>query len=366
MATASTIQPQAAPSSFDQSQDTTSSPITKSQNDSSSSITQSQDAIPYPLIQTLDVASSAITNSQDPHSSATPSDPPSTSLCGAFASTLNALEITKVSDEELVRLFFAGPVIYSVDGPRTVVRLSETLVIKGGLCVSQGEAETQRYAHELGLPVPAVHHVFSSTVMYEGYSEHIWFIVMDFVPGQSLEAIWPDLGEETRKTVVQTVAGLITKMQSMSFDEMGPGPVGNSDDKPWDGPYFTGYGAGPFETTEEMEDWFNHKIDVCEKYRQAPPDLQRFDFDRIVLTHQDISPRNLIFNEISQRLWLVDWGMSGIYPTGFEQAALSGQGPGEWDEVFCAAVLAELPEKGEKEISQLNGIMYALTTGFLL
>lgn len=313
-----------------------------------------------------DIASSLATNSQDPPSSQISCDPPSTSLCGAFASTLNASEITKLSDEELVRLFFTGPVIYSVDGPRTVVRISETLVIKGGRCVSRGEAETQRYARELGLPVPAVHHVFSSTVMYDRDSRNIWFIVMDFVPGHSLEAIWPDLGEEPRKTAVQTVAGLITKMQSMSFDEMGPGPIGDSGDNPWDGPYFTGYGAGPFETTEELEDWFNHKVDVCKQYRQAPPDLQRFEFDHIVITHQDIAPRNLIFDEASQRLCLVDWGMAGIYPTGFEQAALSHQGPGKWDEEFCTAVLAELPDKGEKEISQLSGITYALTTGFLL
>lgn len=58
--------------------------------------------------------------------------------------------------------------------------------------------------------------------------------------------------------------------------------------------------------------------------------------------------------------------MAGIYPTGFEQAALSSQGPGEWDVEFCPAVLAELPDNGEKEITQLNGIMFALTTGFLL
>lgn len=56
-----------------------------------------------------------------------------------------------------------------------------------------------------------------------------------------------------------------------------------------------------------MEDWFNHKVEVCEKYRRAPPDLQRFDFSHIVLTHQDIAPRNLIFDETSQRLWLIDW-----------------------------------------------------------
>lgn len=132
------------------------------------------------------------------------------------------------------------------------------------------------------------------------------------------------------------------------------------------GRFFTHYGAGPSPTLSDMEDWHNHKLDVCVNLRRVPPDTPRFQFDRLALTHQDIAPRNIIVEEDTGRLVLIDWSMGGIYPAGFEHAALSHQCLGEWDSQFREAVLAELPEGDDKVANQLNKIAYGLTTGAFL
>jgi thiamine kinase-like enzyme len=74
----------------------------------------------------------------------------------------------------------------------------------------------------------------------------------------------------------------------------------------------------------EMEAWFNHKLDICKSVRQAPKDIPQFHFTKFVLTHHDISPRNLILDQHGH-VWLIDWAYSGAYPPVFESAALSIQ-----------------------------------------
>ncbi|GKT52253.1 uncharacterized protein ColSpa_12434 [Colletotrichum spaethianum] len=91
-----------------------------------------------------------------------------------------------------------------------------------------------------------------------------------------------------------------------------------------------------------------------------------FTFDDVVLTHQDIDPRNLIVRDEDQELCLIDFGMGDVYLVGFEQAALARQGPGEWDQEFREMVSPKLSYQGEEELKQLRAIMYGLTTGAFL
>lgn len=238
-------------------------------------------------------------------------------------------DISSVSDDELVRIFCTGPVLYQF-GANKVVQLSGDLVIKGGPCMTRGEAETQILAANLGFRVPTVHRVFRHTLPdIEFQSEECWLMVMDFIPGVLLEKLWPTLEQDAQKNIAKQVAQLIQELQSTSVSEFGLGPVGGNDGEPWIGPYFTLYGAGPFSTLSDMEAWYNHKLDVCIRLRRLPEDTPRFRFDAVALTHQDIAPRNIIIQEGNGQLILIDWSMGGIYPIGFEAAALSRQAIGD-------------------------------------
>jgi thiamine kinase-like enzyme len=126
---------------------------------------------------------------------------------------------------------------------------------------------------------------------------------------------------------------MIDKMQFLSL-ELPPGPIGRTKNQKFEGPWFTDYGAGPFATLQDFEDWCNHKIDVRIRFKQPPRRRPRFRFREKVFTHQDIAPGNLIL-DAQGKVWLADWGVAEVYPSGFEQAVLREQSG--WN--------TELPEK---------------------
>ncbi|KAK1988655.1 kinase-like domain-containing protein [Colletotrichum cereale] len=279
---------------------------------------------------------------------------------------LDGTKLASVSNEELGRLLDTAPVLYQA-GSNKIVRISKDLILKGGGTVSQGEAETQRFAATHGIQVPTVHRVFSLIGVYQNWPEEVtWFVVMEFMPGTLLETAWPDLSTYARESVAAKAAGMIDRMQSLRLDNMPPGPVGYGGDEPWRGPYFTAYGIGPFPTLKDMEDWYNHKLDVCIKLGRTTDETRRFAFKEAILTHQDIAPRNIIIRDEDQEPCLIDFGMGGIYPVGFEQAALARQGPGKWDKEFREMILPKLAYQGDQELKQLKAIMYGLTTGAFL
>ena len=206
---------------------------------------------------------------------------------------LNTVDLSPLSDREIVQIFLTGPILYQY-GSSKVVRLSDDLLIKDG---APGEASTAQFAATLGIHVPTVRRVIRTTLPHSTNREH-WLIVMDYARGTVLDQLWPTLGPIERRKVTKQVASLLQRLQSTPLNSMPPGPVGGTDGEHWDGPFFTAYGAGPFHTVAEMEDWFNHKIEVCIQVGDMPSTTPRFRFDTLVLTHQDVAPRNIIVEEV--------------------------------------------------------------------
>jgi aminoglycoside phosphotransferase (APT) family kinase protein len=178
---------------------------------------------------------------------------------------------------------------------------------------------------------------------------------MDYIEGRSVEECWDQLSENQRANIVSQVASAFASLQSAQVDQ-DPGPV---DCKRClcRGSWFTDMGAGPFGTIREMEDWFNRKLAICQHFKQAPDTVPPFCFERLVLTHQDIAPRNLILGSTG-KVWLIDWGDAGIYPEGFEVAALVARRHNAPQ--FTDLLLEHVPKHPLAE--QLGWIMYALTT----
>ena len=180
---------------------------------------------------------------------------------------------------------------------------------------------------------------------------------MDFIDGQPLDKCWNDLPPDSQTRIAMQIADMINEMQSINISR--PGPFG-CEQFPWRGRFFTDYSAGPFKGVSEMEDWFNHKLEICQHYGHASKDTPRFQFDTFVLTHQDISPRNIILAPDGQP-WLIDWAHAGAYPPVFESAGLSVQ---HHFKDFSERVLT-LITRFPKEEAKLDSITYGLTTAAL-
>lgn len=108
-----------------------------------------------------------------------------------------------------------------------------------------------------------------------------------------------------------------------------------------------------------MEAWFNHKLTVSKDFKRAPEDIPPFQFTKFVLVHKDISPRNIIL-DIAGRVWLLDWGHAGAYPSAFERAAITEQY--RFPE-FNKMLLEVLPAS-EPEARQLWSIGFVLANAF--
>ena len=263
-----------------------------------------------------------------------------------------------MSDQQLALLFSTTPKLHEY-GDVTVVRLSKSLACKGGLGVFPSESQNMIFAAEsLGLPVPRVHRTFTADV--PGFAKEqlvkAHFIVMDYIPGPTVDECWDSLDVDQRQSVAGQVAAMIEKMQSTAL-ELPPGPVGWTGSQEFVGPWFTDDGAGPFASLQDLEDWCNHKIDVCIQFKQLEQHVPRFKFRRLVLTHQDIAPRNLVL-DAQGKVWMIDWAFAGVYPPGFEQAVLHVR---EWNREFAEMVLSKLSDRQEHITKQFVNIGYGLS-----
>ncbi|TVY46255.1 hypothetical protein LOCC1_G004346 [Lachnellula occidentalis] len=258
---------------------------------------------------------------------------------------LDGRELSSVSDQELTDMLSTAPKLHQY-GAVTIVRLSKYLALKGGRRVSPSEARNMIFAADsLHLPVPKVHRSFTADIPAIGGMGKVkgFFISVATVSDMS-----------QRESVTSQVVTIINNMQSTTL-ELPSGPVGATADEKFEGPWFTEDGAGPYATMQDLENWYNHKIDICIQYQQLPPDATRFKFDRLVLTHQDIASRNLILDAQSN-VWMIDWGIAGVYPPGFEQAVLAGT-----YEELTDIVLARLEDRGGDITKQYRSIGYGLS-----
>ncbi|EPE35578.1 Protein kinase-like (PK-like) [Glarea lozoyensis ATCC 20868] len=279
----------------------------------------------------------------------------------SFSFLLDNLELSSVSDEQLAELFSTAPIIHHY-GAVKIVRLSKTLALKGGRGVAPSEARNMKFVTEnLSLSAPKVYRDFAADVpgpFDEGLvTGH--FIVMDYISGPTVQECWESLDVHQRQSAADQVASMVNTMQSRPLD-LPSGPVGATGDLCFEGPWFTEDGAGPFPTLKDLEDWCNHKVDISILFKDIPSDSPRFKFEQLVFTHQDIAPRNNIL-DVQGKVWMIDWGLAGAYPPGFEQAILHREAKS--DKELAQMVLARLSDRQEHVSRQYESIAFGLSRG---
>ncbi|KAJ7452851.1 kinase-like protein [Mycena latifolia] len=189
--------------------------------------------------------------------------------------------------------------------------LSPTLLIKTGILKGTNEAEVIRYLKKrTTIPLPEI--VLSAT----GLFDH--FMVMKHIDGDPLDCVWAGMTEEQQAGVIRQLRDMVAQLRALPP----PNPhavSGLYNRKCKDARVATMVPFGPFRNESEFNDFLV-------KHAEGPfgPDpfldetrKMMCDTHRIVFTHGDLAPRNIIVQG-DVVVGLIDWEHSGWYPEYWE------------------------------------------------
>ncbi|EIW85695.1 hypothetical protein CONPUDRAFT_48136, partial [Coniophora puteana RWD-64-598 SS2] len=238
------------------------------------------------------------------------------------------IDISSFADEELFSLFDKSERRLSESTYficTSVRQIASDAVMKSG--IQDSEPLTMDLVRASShIPVPAV-----LRVLRAGSRQAV---VMEYITGETVENCWGKLGLWQRLRVVWSIRSYIQQLRRIlvSNTHQGthfPGPIGDEPRLCYASFLVTLSmanlflkGGGPFHSYDELTQWFNHKVEATRRFSGAlPPELSFDSSFPLVLTHFDISPRNVIVDDNS-RVWLIDWEHAGFYPQWFEYSAL--------------------------------------------
>lgn len=191
-------------------------------------------------------------------------------------------------------------------------RLNETTVIKTGEAVRMSEAAAMRLvAEKTSIPVPKILDAY----MQERDGRGV--ILMEYIEGQTLDKAWPTYSLEQRQAVISQLRQFLTELRSMTSTKICAVDGSACSDQ-----FFSAEDAnhGPFGTEKD----FNESLALVIRCRgddawsrMVSRFLDSVGDHTIVLTHNDLAPRNILTRDGSV-VAILDWELSGFYPDYWE------------------------------------------------
>ncbi|PBP15676.1 hypothetical protein BUE80_DR013571 [Diplocarpon rosae] len=259
---------------------------------------------------------------------------------------------------DIIEAIKIAPSIRSFEAGPSLARITRSTIVKYGRHVHLHEARNMQYiSQNTNILLPAVLDFWEEDDKSPYDESNTCYIIMQYIGGRLVSDIWENLETEARSGILRQLSEHIDELHTLKMDC--PGPIGGGISE---GSFFTEYGAGPFNSTQDMEGWFNDRLLVCHNFRRTrhvPPGWFTGRFGELVMCHLDIHPRNLILDD-QGNLWLLDWACSGAYPPYFETANIIWRGTKELKSELL--VLMGTSTRLEK-IDKLLAIGFALTTG---
>ncbi|KAF1817784.1 phosphotransferase enzyme family protein [Dissoconium aciculare CBS 342.82] len=230
----------------------------------------------------------------------------------------------------------------SADAFKKVVKIRDNLTVKYGNAVKLLEAGTMRFvADNSAVHVPKIHGSFTDPET----DEH--FIVMDFIPGETLEKLLPTLNQQEKDQITQRIKEAVAELRRIPS----PGYIGGIKKSaiPHDMFWFPGRDpiiAGPFENEAAFNEGLLRRLGTVSSMTESYLDTLRELFNealknhRIVFTHSDLQPKNIMVHRTSDdedgidqfQITIIDWEDAGWYPDYWEfcQANVMAQYRAHW------------------------------------
>lgn len=197
-----------------------------------------------------------------------------------------------------------------------IFRITSDAVAKKVSSQHRSEAYVMQYVTEFtDILIPRVRRVLPERQFRNEY-----WIVMDFVDGQTLLELWPRMSWWRRLYVVWTLRRYFHQLHAVPLPKPDiPGPFdGSGHPLLCYSPQFPWKGIGPFASYGELARWHDyqrycHQVRLHEMFRELWR-CPKFDMSApLVLSHGDLHLRNVMVDG-NGRVWLLDWGCAGVYP----------------------------------------------------
>jgi aminoglycoside phosphotransferase (APT) family kinase protein len=221
-------------------------------------------------------------------------------------------------------------------GGRTVVEISDNKIVKFGNEVDEGEYHILMQLKEIkGFPSPSPLFFVKDGPM--GY------LIMSKIEGSPLSVLWKDLSSED----LEIISGQLHDAMNLlrSIDGWYIGSVGGGGVRDMRRDLRKGSRCS---TIAEFNSFLTKEIgDKKTAYKDFLRSLFEDDKDcRFVLTHGDLSPRNLIIHN-NRLSGIVDWECGGWYPEYWEYVKAMTSSPWStgWPTMVDKKILTRYPEK---------------------
>ncbi|TDL16889.1 kinase-like protein [Rickenella mellea] len=236
--------------------------------------------------------------------------------------------------------------------PRTVFRISRDAVVKR--IKNESEITVMKLALDQGqIPTPRVLSQFN----HGRFS----YAVLEYIEGETVAEAWASMSEERKQIVLETLERYVLKLRDVKDGHSStPGPLGQSP-MVYDAVQFGRSGRGPFGNFAELTYFLNEMLSLT---KQAHPSvgLKQFNEDLpLVLTHNDLNMTNIMIDK-DEKIWLIDWEMSGYYPQYFEQFAMMHTMPKVKKPEDWVVGIPKVTGDHPKEIEKLWAIQEALNS----
>ncbi|KIW14225.1 hypothetical protein PV08_07007 [Exophiala spinifera] len=197
--------------------------------------------------------------------------------------------------------------IYLDSFSRRVFRY-EGKVIKYGEPVNLQETKAISFVKQSGLNIP-VPEVYSSEMC-----EDVGVIEMELMEGDTLKNVWGKLSKDEKQSYAQQLRHIVNQLRSLEGDYIGAlGQLPAVDarrDKNRGGPFLS--------ETDFNKFLLSNTISTTPTiYRTMLEDVLSSRKHKIVFTHGDLSPTNIIVKE-GQIVGIIDWEFAGWYPEYWE------------------------------------------------
>ncbi|KAJ5351234.1 hypothetical protein N7452_000208 [Penicillium brevicompactum] len=158
-------------------------------------------------------------------------------------------------------------------------------------------------ANNTNIPIPQIHNIET----HDGGTKSI---SMDYIEGRTLENAWLDMVPSRKIAVAQELHGFILQLRELRRDS-NPTRRGNARLKSH---------TREFMPSSDLIAHFNpHLILKLDSSNPIMPQHGPFGpEDKLVFTHGDIAPRNIIIDEEGHVAAVLDWEYAGWYPVWWE------------------------------------------------